>query len=85
MKRAAPPGWWCLSRGGNDPGDSADNNLYDQIAWFTTNNGAFIDLNSRTGGNLDFQPHIYSDKNLTRISVSFRVSDHFPLWVEFGL
>jgi len=33
----------------------------------------------------DFQPHVYTDENLTRTSVSFRLSDHLPLWVEFEL
>lgn len=69
----------------DDPGDSDDDNFYDQIAWFTTGARALIDLELRSGGNFDFQPHVYTDKNLTRTSVSFRVSDHFPLWVEFGL
>ena len=69
----------------DDPGDSSDDNFYDQIAWFTTGSGALIDLDLRTGGNFDFQPHVYTDRNLTRTSISFRVSDHFPSWVEFGI
>jgi len=69
----------------DDPGDNADDNFYDQIAWFTTGSSALIDLELRTGGNFDFQPHVYTDENLTRTSISFRLSDHLPLWVEFGL
>jgi len=69
----------------DDPGDSNDDNFYDQIAWFTTDTRALIDLEVRTGGNFDFQPHVYTDENFNRTSVSFRLSDHFPLWVEFGL
>lgn len=69
----------------DDPGDSDDDSFYDQIAWFTTGSGALSDLTLRTGGNFDFQPHVYTDTNLTRTSVSFRLSDHLPLWVEFGL
>jgi len=69
----------------DDPGDSSDDNFYDQIAWFTAGPGALINLEPRTGGNFDFQPHVYTNQNLTRASVSFRISDHFPLWVEFGL
>jgi exonuclease III len=69
----------------DDPGDSSDDNFYDQIAWFTTGQGALIDLEPLRGGNFDFMPHDYTDKNLTRSSISFRVSDHYPLWLEFGL
>ncbi len=69
----------------DDPGDSDDDNFYDQIAWFTTGPNALIDLTLQSGGNFDFQPHVYTDTNLTRTSISFRLSDHFPLWVEFGL
>ena len=70
----------------DDPGDSADDNFYDQIAWFTTgNNRRLIDLDPRTGGNFDFLPHVYTDTPLSRSSISYRVSDHYPLWVEFGV
>jgi endonuclease/exonuclease/phosphatase family metal-dependent hydrolase len=69
----------------DDPGDPSDNNFYDQIAWFTTSSRKLIDLKPRTGGNFDFLPHVYTDTNLSRRSISFRVSDHYPLWVEFGL
>ena len=44
-----------------------------------------IDLNLRAGGNFDFMPLVYNDTGLSRSSISFRISDHFPLWVEFGL
>ena len=69
----------------DDPGDPSDNNFYDQIAWFTGGSGALLDLELRSAGNFDFQPFVYTDKNLSRTSISFRVSDHLPLWVEFGL
>ena len=69
----------------DDPDDLDDDKYYDQIAWFTTGSSALIDLDLRNGGNFDFQPHVYSDKNLSRSSVSFRLSDHLPLWIEFGL
>jgi len=69
----------------DDPGDSSDDNFYDQIAWFTQGKKKLIDLNLRNGGNFDFMPYVYSDQNLTRSSTSFRLSDHYPLWVEFGL
>jgi exonuclease III len=69
----------------DDPGESDDDNFYDQIAWFTSGSGRLLDIEPRRGGNFDFQPHVYTDMNLTRASVSFRLSDHLPLWFEFGI
>ncbi|MCA9228872.1 MAG: endonuclease/exonuclease/phosphatase family protein [Planctomycetales bacterium] len=69
----------------DDPGDPSDDNFYDQIAWFESGNEALIDLTLRTGGHFDFLPHVYTDTNLTRNSISHRISDHYPLWVEFIL
>lgn len=69
----------------DDPGDRSDDNFYDQIAWFTKGQNALTGLTLRSGGNFDFQPHVYTDTNLSRMSVSHRLSDHFPLWIEFGL
>jgi len=69
----------------DDPGDSSDDNFYDQIAWFETGRRALIDLALQAGGNFDFMPHTYTELGLTRFSLSFRLSDHFPLWVEFKL
>lgn len=69
----------------DDPGDPSDDSFFDQIAWMTTGSGALIDLTLRAGGNFDFQPHVYTNTDLSRSSMSYRVSDHLPLWVEFGL
>ncbi len=69
----------------DDPDDPKDDAFYDQIAWFTSGGRDLIDLNLRAGGNFDFMPFVYTDAGLSRSSISFRVSDHFPLWVEFGL
>ncbi len=30
-------------------------------------------------------PHVYTDQDLNKNSISFRLSDHYPLWVEFTL
>jgi endonuclease/exonuclease/phosphatase (EEP) superfamily protein YafD len=35
------------------------------------------------GGGFDFVPYSYVDLNLSKESVSYRISDHYPLWVEF--
>ena len=51
---------------------------YDQIAWFM---GDLNLLNEGRAGVVDFTGCTY--KTLTPRQVSDRVSDHFPLWVEF--
>ena len=53
--------------------------FYDQIAWFM---GDFkLELNS--AGVLDFADVIYP--NVSAADLSFRMSDHLPLWAEFAL
>ena len=69
----------------DEPGDSSDDNFFDQIVWFTTPKEALIDMTARTGGNFDFLPHVYRELNLTRSEISYRISDHLPLWVEFAI
>lgn len=58
--------------------------FYDQIAWFSDPTGASL-LQSleytRRGGSFDFVPHVL--RHLTRSQLSWRISDHYPLWVEF--
>jgi len=51
---------------------------YDQIAWFM---GGLDLLTSGGAGVIDFAGAIYQDQ--TPMQMSYRVSDHFPLWVEF--
>lgn len=65
-------------------------NFYDQIAWFSE-----VDADGQvhnllhgmefTGnaGNVDFLPHTFA--GMSKTSVSWRISDHYPLWVEFHL
>jgi hypothetical protein len=69
----------------DDPGNPNDAKFYDQIAWFATGSGALIDLTLRRGGNFDFMPFVYRDTDLNRSQISYRLSDHYPLWIEFGL
>ncbi len=57
--------------------------FYDQIAWFTSGAAALQLRPTGKGDAFDFQPFVYTD--LERLDVSWRVSDHFPLWLEFGL
>ncbi len=60
--------------------------FYDQIAWFESGgNRIKLNLEYVKGGGFDFLPFIYTDTDLTKNGKSFRVSDHYPLWVEFKL
>jgi endonuclease/exonuclease/phosphatase family metal-dependent hydrolase len=68
----------------DDPAED-DDKFYDQIAWFTTGSRRLLDLELRAGGIFDFLPHVYTELDMSKSSKSFRVSDHYPLWVEFGL
>jgi endonuclease/exonuclease/phosphatase family metal-dependent hydrolase len=64
--------------------------FYDQIAWFSTVKAdgsvrSLLDGLAFTGhaGNFDFVPHVYPAMSTT--SLSWRISDHYPLWIEFDL
>jgi endonuclease/exonuclease/phosphatase family metal-dependent hydrolase len=68
----------------DDPGEE---HFYDQVAWFTGVNGtpqltpplAYEAL----GGNFDFRPVL--QKTLSTNELSWRISDHFPLWASFSV
>ena len=51
---------------------------YDQIAWFM---GALDLLTAGRAGVIDFAGAVFKD--LTLPQMTYRMSDHFPLWVEF--
>jgi hypothetical protein len=53
---------------------------YDQIAWFRGESN--LAYNNRAGS-VDFVGAVFRD--LTTRQMSFRVSDHFPLWAEFRI
>jgi endonuclease/exonuclease/phosphatase family metal-dependent hydrolase len=60
-------------------------NFYDQIAWFTGGHGVpelTLHYTGRAGG-MDFVPHVQGD--LTKQELSWRLSDHYPLWAEFAV
>ncbi|GAB4085057.1 hypothetical protein GCM10028784_16870 [Myceligenerans cantabricum] len=65
-----------------------DHHHYDQIAWFSDptqpDAPSLLDglTYTRRGGNFDFLPHAL--QNLTKNQVSWRISDHYPLWLEFA-
>lgn len=58
---------------------------YDQVAWFTGESGAPA-LSLRylgQGGSFDFVGNALAGLDLDRQSLSWKISDHYPLWVEF--
>jgi endonuclease/exonuclease/phosphatase family metal-dependent hydrolase len=63
---------------------SGDEHFYDQIAWFgDTNDHALLEslTYDHAAGSVDFRGQVM--KSLTKESLSLRISDHLPLWVEF--
>lgn len=63
--------------------------FYDQIAWFSDTSQPDMPslleglTYTRRGGCFDFIPHAL--RAYTKPQVSWRISDHYPLWVEFAL
>lgn len=63
--------------------------FYDQVAWFSDPTRPDLPpmleamrYTHRAGG-FDFLP--YALRDLTKSQVSWRISDHYPLWVEFAV
>ena len=55
----------------------------DQIAWFTGAGGVpALTLQYAGAGTFDFVPHLMT--SLSKTELSWRISDHYPLWAEFG-
>ena len=54
---------------------------YDQIGWFMDE--SFNLKYTEKAGSVDFSGAVFKD--LSSFLMSYRVSDHFPLWVEFGI
>lgn len=65
-------------------GNSRDN-FYDQIAWFTGESGSpALSLSYRkNAGFFDFAQYVMT--GMTKQSLSWRMSDHYPLWAEFHI
>jgi hypothetical protein len=58
--------------------------FYDQIAWFTDPlKGPALVLEYTSAGTFDFVGLLQG--NLTKTELSWRISDHYPLWVEFSV
>lgn len=59
---------------------------YDQIAWFNNSkNVPNLSLHFVNGGHFNFVPTALANRKLTKRSLSYLLSDHYPLWAEFKL
>lgn len=62
---------------------------YDQISWFVDDKDGKAPLLSLEfagkAGMFDWSETVLADTQMTRSQKSFRMSDHYPLWVEFRL
>ncbi|MEO1038946.1 MAG: endonuclease/exonuclease/phosphatase family protein [Pseudomonadota bacterium] len=57
---------------------------YDQIAWFKEGGDIALGLNFKRAGGYNFTGKLFSQApELTAQQMSWRVSDHLPLWCEF--
>ncbi|TXK16386.1 endonuclease/exonuclease/phosphatase family protein [Homoserinibacter sp. GY 40078] len=67
--------------------DDKNKNFYDQIAWFWEIGADDLHQYLRgmkftdAAGYIDFVPHVFA--GLSKTKLSWRISDHYPLWVEF--
>jgi endonuclease/exonuclease/phosphatase family metal-dependent hydrolase len=65
---------------------SSKRSLYDQIAWFDGSSAApALDLECLSCGYFDFTRTALSNRGLSLNQLSHRLSDHYPLWVEFAV
>src|SRR3954468_300566 len=70
----------------SNSGESQLGKFYDQIAWFTGRNGLpALSLKYLRGGSFDFPKVAMRSRGLTKEQLSWRISDHYPLWTEFSL
>jgi endonuclease/exonuclease/phosphatase family metal-dependent hydrolase len=70
----------------SDPQKPELNKFYDQIAWFTGRNGLpALSLGYSKGGYFDFTKAALTSRELTKLELSWRISDHYPLWAEFSV
>ena len=68
-----------------DPGRPHLDKFYDQIAWFAGRNGLpALSLRYSRGGFFDFAKAALTARGLTKTQLSWRISDHYPLWAEFS-
>ncbi len=59
--------------------------FYDQLAWFIDEqNRPLISLEYLKGDTFNFSPYVLANRGLTNSQLSWRISDHLPLWGEFS-
>lgn len=64
------------------PGDPSTEKHYDQIAWFRNKRGVpRLSLDFSSAGSFDFTKVVM--KSLSKTQISWKISDHYPLWAEF--
>jgi len=62
------------------------NKYFDQIAWFQgEGKGHPLDLDYINGGNFDFTKAGMNSRHMDLETLSWFLSDHLPLWVEFSV
>jgi endonuclease/exonuclease/phosphatase family metal-dependent hydrolase len=61
-----------------------EGSYHDQIAWFTDKDTALMNMHLNSGGIIPLRDHLLKDLRLSNASFAPRVSDHYPLWVEFN-
>jgi endonuclease/exonuclease/phosphatase family metal-dependent hydrolase len=70
----------------SDPEKPELNKFYDQIAWFMGRNGLpALSLQYSKGGYFDFTKAALTTRELAKAELSWRISDHYPLWAEFSM
>lgn len=66
----------------DDPAKPDQAKHFDQIAWFFEGDVSKLALDyAGNAGRFDFTPVVFTD--MTRTELSWRISDHYPLWTEF--
>lgn len=65
-------------------GSADTEKYYDQIAWFHDDNGIpALSLKPISGGYYDFVGQVLVGRGYSKTKLSWRISDHYPLYVEF--
>ena len=64
--------------------EPSEPHFYDQIAWFEENGSrSLMTLDFLNAGSFDFVPILQG--GLSKTSLSWKMSDHYPLWAEFSI
>lgn len=81
-----PPELDGLPRTVSFKADGKPPKYYDQIAWFCEKAGEFaLGMEFLSAGGFNFRDLLFqAEPKLTAQSMSWRVSDHLPLWCEFA-